>query len=53
MKHENSRETRLRKQHIRQAEAKGAAYMLHMDKKLGRKACVSPYAKRISVGRGQ
>ena len=53
MKHENSRETRLRKQHIRQAEAKGAAYMLHMDKKLGRKPRISPYAKRISVGRGQ
>ena len=53
MKHENSRETRLRKQHIRQAEAGKADAMIHMDKKLGRKACVSPYAKRISVGRGQ
>ena len=49
MKHETSRQTRLRKQHIRQAEAKGAAYMLHMDKKLGRKPRISPCAKRISV----
>lgn len=53
MKHETSRQTRLRKQHIRQAEAKGAAYMLHMDKKLGRKPRISPCAKRITVGRSQ
>lgn len=49
MKHESSRETRLRKQHIRQAEAGKADAMIYMDKKLGRKPRISPCAKRISV----